>query len=52
MLLMLDHGFRRMPVVEEGRVVGLVTARNALDPDLEDLIAEERRRESLRSGGG
>ena len=48
MLLMLDHGFRRMPVVEDGRVVGLVTARNALDPDLEDLVAEERRRESLR----
>jgi len=48
MLLMLDHGFRRLPVVEDGRVVGLVTAHNALDPNLEDFISEERRRESLR----
>ena len=48
MLTMLDHGFRRLPVVEDGRVVGLVTARNALDPDLEDFICEERRREALR----
>src|SRR5438552_10766236 len=41
MLVMLDHGFRRLPVVEDGRVVGLVTALLALDPRLEDLIAEE-----------
>jgi len=48
MLVMLDHGFRRLPVVENGRVVGLVTAVPALDPGLEELVAEERRRESLR----
>jgi CBS domain-containing protein len=48
MLVMLDHGFRRLPVLEDGRVVGLVTARNGLDPDLEDFVSEERRRESLR----
>jgi len=50
MLVMLDHGFRRLPVVEEGRVVGVVTAVAALDPGVEELIAEERRRESLRRG--
>jgi CBS domain-containing protein len=53
MLLMLEHGFRRLPVLEDGRPIGLVTARNALDPELEDFISEEHRREALaRSGGG
>jgi CBS domain-containing protein len=47
MLLMLQHGFRRLPVLEHGAVVGLVTARPALDPELEELVAEQRRRESL-----
>jgi CBS domain-containing protein len=47
MLVMLHHGFRRLPVLENGAVVGLVTARSALDPELEELVAEQRRRESL-----
>ena len=48
MLLMRDHGFRRLPVVEDGRVIGIVTASNPLDPELEDFVSEARRRESLR----
>jgi CBS domain-containing protein len=47
MLRMMQHGFRRLPVLENGAVVGLVTARPALDPELEELVAEQRRRESL-----
>ena len=36
LLQMHEQGFRHMPVVEDGRPVGMVSARNALDPDLED----------------
>lgn len=49
LLLMQEHGFRHLPVVDEGKVVGIVSARNALDPDLEEFIAETRRRVALRS---
>jgi signal-transduction protein with cAMP-binding, CBS, and nucleotidyltransferase domain len=48
MLLMHERGFRHVPVVEDGRLVGIVSARDALDPELEDFICEERRREALR----
>jgi hypothetical protein len=37
-----------VPVVEAGRPVGVVSARNALDPELEEFAAEARRREHLR----
>ena len=45
--LMQLHGFRHLPVVENGRPIGVVLARGALDPELEDFICEERRREAL-----
>ena len=37
-----------MPVVEDGRPVGMVSARNALDPDLEEFAAEAERRKHIR----
>jgi CBS domain-containing protein len=43
--LMHKNGFRHVPVVEHGKLVGVVMARQALDPDMEDFVAEERRRE-------
>lgn len=46
--LMHDHGFRHVPVVDDGRLVGIVTARDALDPELEDFVCEANRRTSLR----
>ncbi|MBL8383017.1 MAG: CBS domain-containing protein [Burkholderiales bacterium] len=46
--LMHDHGFRHLPVVENGRPIGIVSARNALDPDLEEFVAESMRREQFR----
>jgi CBS domain-containing protein len=42
------HGVRHLPVVENGRPVGIVTARDALDPELEEFVAEARRREAIR----
>ena len=35
--LMHRHGFRHLPVVEHGRPLGVVSARDALDEDLDEL---------------
>ncbi len=48
LLLMQENGFRHVPVTENGRPVGIVSSRNAMDPDMEDFISEERRREHHR----
>ncbi len=48
MLLMREHHCRHLPVVENGKPVGIVSARNALDPDLEEFVAEERRRKHIK----
>lgn len=45
--LMHERSIRHMPVVEGGRVVGVVTARDALDPDLEEFVCEAQRRQSI-----
>ena len=45
--LMQKNGFRHMPVTENGIPVGIVSARNALDPDLEEFAAESFRREQI-----
>ena len=47
--LMQAHGVRHLPVVENGRPVGVVTTRNALDPELEDFSCEAVRREGFRT---
>lgn len=46
--LMHEHGVRHMPVVEDGRPVGIVTSRNAMDPELEEFVVEALRREGSR----
>jgi CBS domain-containing protein len=48
LLLMHEHGFRHAPVVEDGRPIGVVSARHALDPDLEEFAAEAARRQGIR----
>ena len=45
--LMHERGFRHLPVVEDGKPVGIVCARDALDPELEEFVSEARRREAL-----
>jgi len=42
--LMHEHGFRHLPVVEDRRIVGIVSARSAMDPELEDFESEAQRR--------
>jgi CBS domain-containing protein len=48
LLLMHEKGFRHTPVVENGRPVGVLSARHALDPDLEEFTAEAERRKHIR----
>jgi CBS domain-containing protein len=38
------RGFRHMPVIESGRVVGIVSSRSAMDPALEEFVFEAHRR--------
>lgn len=47
LLLMHENGFRHVPVIDDGHVVGIVSARNALDPDMEEFVAESQRREEI-----
>jgi len=44
LLLMHENGFRHVPVVEGDKPIGLVTSRNALDPDMEEFVSEAQRR--------
>ena len=43
--MMLEGGFRNVPVVEDGRVLGMVSVRDALDPEVyeakRDLLQRE-----------
>jgi CBS domain-containing protein len=48
LLLMQENGFRHVPVIENGRPIGIISSRNAMDPDLEEFVSEERRREHYR----
>jgi len=48
LLVMHDHGFRHLPVIENGRPIGIVSARSAMDPELEEFVAEAQRREHFR----
>jgi len=52
LMLMYENGFRHVPVVEEGVPIGIVSARKALDPDLEEFESEARRRKEIRRQAG
>jgi predicted transcriptional regulator len=49
--MMFENDFRHVPVIENDQVVGMVSARNALDPELEEFVAESNRREQIRRSG-
>jgi CBS domain-containing protein len=48
LLMMHENGFRHVPVIENGKLIGIVSSRNALDPDLEEFVAEAQRRKHIR----
>ncbi|MBI3043782.1 MAG: CBS domain-containing protein [Betaproteobacteria bacterium] len=43
--IMFEGGFRHVPVVEDERPVGMISARDALGPELEDFVYEMLRQE-------
>jgi CBS domain-containing protein len=44
LLMMYDGGYRHVPVVEHGKPVGMVSARDALGPELQEFESEMQRR--------
>ena len=48
LLMMHENGFRHVPVIENGKPIGIVSSRNALDPDMEEFVAETQRRKHIR----
>jgi CBS domain-containing protein len=47
LLVMHENGFRHVPVIEDGKLIGVVSARSALDPDLEEFVSESQRRKHI-----
>ncbi|MBL8473957.1 MAG: CBS domain-containing protein [Rhodocyclaceae bacterium] len=45
--LMFEGGYRHVPVVENGQVLGMVSARDALGPELSEFEAELAEREHI-----
>lgn len=45
--LMHAGGFRHVPVVEDGKPIGIVSARDALGPELEDFVYALLRQEQV-----
>jgi CBS domain-containing protein len=48
LIMMQENGFRNTPVVENGKPIGIVTSRSAMDPDLEEFVSEANRRAYIR----
>ena len=46
--MMHENGFRHVPVIENGKPVGIVSARYTLDPEMEEFVSEAQRREHIR----
>jgi len=48
LLLMQEKGFRHLPVIEDGKPIGIVSSRSAMDPELEEFVSEAHRRTHFR----
>lgn len=44
LLVMHEKGFRHLPVIQDGKPIGIVSSRSAMDPDLEEFVSETQRR--------
>ena len=47
LLMMFEGGFRHVPVVKDGRPIGMVSARDALGPELQEFESEIERRKRI-----
>lgn len=45
--MMYEGGFRHVPVVDKGRPVGIVSARDALGPEVAEFEADLRKRQEI-----
>jgi CBS domain-containing protein len=45
--MMYEGSYRHVPVVEDGRPVGMISARDALGPELEDFVYELLRQQQV-----
>ncbi len=43
--IMHEYALRQLPVVEDGKPIGVLCARDALDPEMEEFACEAQRRE-------
>ncbi len=48
LVVMQENGFRHLPVVEDGVAIGIISSRNAMDPELEEFVSDQRRHEHFR----
>lgn len=48
LLMMYENGYRHVPVVEGGKPVGMISARDALGPELQQFQSELERREHIK----
>jgi CBS domain-containing protein len=51
LLIMHEKGFRHLPVIQDSKLVGIVSSRSAMDPELEEFSFEARRRTYFREQG-
>ncbi len=52
LLMMHENGFRHVPVIENGKLIGIVSSRNALDPEMEEFVSESQRRKHIQRTRG
>ena len=51
LLVMHERGFRHLPVIQDGKIVGIVSSRSAMDPELEEFSFEAQRRKHYQKQG-
>lgn len=47
-----EQKLHQAPVLEQGRPIGMLRARDALDPEMEEFVCEAQRRQGYSAEGG